>query len=54
MTAVVFDDNFGRFGDLKKYKGHNVEISGTITEYHNKPEVVLESPSQIKITDAGE
>jgi hypothetical protein len=54
MTAVVFDDNFGRFGDLKKYNGHNVEISGTITEYHDKPEMVLESPSQIKITDSSQ
>lgn len=51
MTAVVFDENFGRFGDFQKYNGHNVEISGTITEYHDKPEVVMESPRQIKITD---
>ena len=51
MTAVVFDDNFGRFGDFQKYNGHNVEISGTITEYHDKPEMVLEFPRQIKITD---
>ncbi|HEV2330480.1 MAG TPA: S1/P1 nuclease [Verrucomicrobiae bacterium] len=51
MTAVVFDENFGRFGDFQKYDGHNVELSGTITEYHDKPEMVLESPRQIKITD---
>jgi hypothetical protein len=51
MTAVVFDENFGRFGDFQRYNGHNVEISGTITEYHDKPEMVLESPRQIKITD---
>ncbi len=54
MTAVVFDDNFGKFGDLQKYTGHNVEISGTVTEYHDKPEVVLESPRQIKITDSNQ
>ena len=51
MTAVVFDSNFGQFGDLQKYNNHNVEIRGTITEYHNKPEIVLDSPSEIKITD---
>lgn len=51
MTAVVFDEDFGRFGDFQKYKGHEVEISGNITEYHNRPEVILESPRQIKITD---
>ena len=54
VTAVVFDDNFGKFGDLQKYNGHNVEIRGTITEYHDKPEMVLESPRQIKITDANQ
>ena len=53
MTAVVFDQNFAHFGDFQKFKGHDVKISGTITEYHNKPEMVLESPHQIKITDAG-
>jgi len=51
FTAVVFDDNFGKFDDIKKYEGHQVAISGTITQYHGKPEVVLESPDQIKITD---
>jgi hypothetical protein len=54
MTAVVFDQNFGKFGDLQKYQGHQVEISGTITEYHDKPEMVLESPRQIKITDSNQ
>ena len=54
MTAVVFDQNFGKFGDLQKYQGHHVEISGTITEYHHKPEMVLESPRQIKITDSAQ
>ncbi len=37
MTAVVFENNVGKFGDFQKYNGQNVEISGTITEYHNKP-----------------
>ncbi|HXB61084.1 MAG TPA: hypothetical protein VNU95_16040, partial [Candidatus Acidoferrales bacterium] len=54
MTAVVFDQNFGKFGNFQKYQGHQVEISGTITEYHNKPEMVLESPRQMKITDSNQ
>jgi hypothetical protein len=51
-TAIVFDQNIGRFGDFQKYSGHEVKISGTIDEYHDKPEIILESPQQIKITDA--
>jgi hypothetical protein len=53
-TAVVFDQNFDRFGDLQKYKDHDVAIKGTITEFHEKPEIILESPSAISILDAGQ
>lgn len=52
FTAVVFDENFGPFGDFQKYRGQNVEISGTITEYRDKPEIILESPTRIKIVGA--
>jgi S1/P1 Nuclease len=50
-TAVVFDQNFARFGDFQKYQGHEVSITGTITEYHDRPEIILESPRQINILD---
>jgi hypothetical protein len=40
-----------QFGDLQKLKNQNVEISGAITEYHDKPEIVLESASQVKVVD---
>ncbi len=49
FTAVIFPDNVGLFGDVQRFQGRNVEISGTITEYRSKPEIVLESPNQIKV-----
>ena len=49
FTAVVFAENTGKFGDLKKFANQNVEISGTIIEYRNKPEIILTSPAQIKV-----
>ena len=49
LVAVIFPDNLGKFGDLKRFKDQSVEVSGTITEYHDKPEIVLESPDQIKV-----
>jgi len=49
FTAIIFPDNADKFGDLDRFKGQNVEISGTVTEYHNKPEIILESPDQIKV-----
>jgi hypothetical protein len=51
LVAVIFPDNLGKFGDLKRFKDQSVEVSGTITEYHDKPEIVLESPDQIKIVE---
>ena len=52
FTAVVFPENIGQFGDLRKLNNQSVEISGTVTEYRNKPEIILETPSQIKVVDA--
>jgi hypothetical protein len=49
MAAVIFPDNVGNFGDLHRFDHQNVEVSGTITEFHNKPEIILESPDQIKV-----
>jgi hypothetical protein len=49
FTAVIFQDNLSGFGDVQSLQGKNVEISGFITEYHNKPEVVLDSASQLKV-----
>lgn len=49
FTAVVFEENMGKFGNLRNLENREVEISGTITEYHDKPEIILESPGQIKV-----
>ena len=51
FTAVIFQENVSQFGDLQKFKGQAVEINGTITEYHDKPEIILESPGQIKVVE---
>ena len=51
FTAVIFSDNMAAFGDLQKFKNSSVEISGTITEYRGKPEIILESANQIKVAD---
>lgn len=49
FTAVIFPENVGQFGDLQKFNNQNVEISGTITEYRGKPEIILESTNQVKV-----
>jgi hypothetical protein len=39
----------GRFGDLRRYEGKFVAISGKIEVYNGRPEIVLSSPTQIKV-----
>ena len=39
----------GRFGDLGRYEGKSVAISGKIEVYNGRPEIVLSNPTQIKV-----
>jgi DNA/RNA endonuclease YhcR with UshA esterase domain len=34
---------------MNKYEGKNVELTGRITVYKEKPQIILDSPDQIKI-----
>lgn len=49
LAAVVFEENLPQFGDVQKLSGQQVEITGTVTEYRGKPEIVLESTNQVKV-----
>ena len=49
LAVVIFPDHVGKFGDLHRFEHQNIEVNGTITEYRNKPEIILESPDQIKV-----
>lgn len=49
FACAIFSGKFDEFGDLSKYKNKNVELTGKISTYKNKPQVILESKSQIKI-----
>lgn len=49
FTGVIFASNYAKFGDLSIYEKKNVELTGTITEYNGKPQIILNSPEQIKI-----
>lgn len=51
FTGVIFPRNFDAFPDAEQYEGKTVEISGEISEYNGKPQIILNDPSQIKIID---
>ncbi|MBI4066058.1 hypothetical protein HY412_02625 [Candidatus Kaiserbacteria bacterium] len=53
FSGVIFADDVKKFGlpaqagDLSKYNGTIVTITGKISSYQNKAEIVLSSPSQL-------
>lgn len=51
FTCTVFAGSAGRFGELKKYRGRQVEVSGKITSYNNKPQMILWTEAQIRILE---
>ena len=48
-SVTIFAANFDKFGDMTKYKNKNVEVTGYLSEYQGKPQIILNSPEQIKI-----
>lgn len=49
FSCAVFENRFNDFGDLSRYKEKTVEVTGKITTYKNKPQVILNSKDQIRI-----
>jgi hypothetical protein len=49
FSATVFERYASDFNDLHDLKGRRVRITGKIRLYRNKPQIILESPSQLKI-----
>lgn len=52
FTAVVFPRNFGSFTNLDPLVGRRIELTGKVTEYQGKPQMILERPSQLREADA--
>ena len=48
FSGVIFADDVKKFGDLSRFVGTIVTLSGKITMYQNKAEIVLTDPSQLK------
>ncbi len=48
-SVTIFAANFDEFGDMLKYKNKNIVVNGYVSEYQNKPQIIINSPNQIKI-----
>lgn len=49
FTGVIFASDHNKFDDIKVYKNKQVELTGLISEYRGKPQIIIKSPDQIKI-----
>lgn len=47
FSGVIFADNVAKFGDLSRYTGQTVTLTGKISSYQGQAEMVLSNPSQI-------
>jgi endonuclease YncB( thermonuclease family) len=47
--AVIFNSDVYKFPNPKQYEGQTVEITGLISSYQGRPEIILKDPSQIKV-----
>ena len=49
FSGVVFASSAGQFGDLTSYQGKQVQVTGVIRLYKGRPEIILQSPDQLRI-----
>jgi hypothetical protein len=47
FTAVIFDDDMARVGDVSDLEGRMVDVTGKIRMYRGRPEIVVTARSQI-------
>lgn len=48
FSAVIFNSDAYKFSNVRAYEGRTVEISGTITTYQGRAQIIIKDPSQIK------
>ena len=49
FTVVIPKAEWNKFSHLEKLAGKEVEVSGKVTEYLRKPEMILHSKDQLKV-----
>ena len=51
LTVVIFGDNRGKFKEKPEdaWKDKDICITGKITEYRGKPQIVIAGPEQVKV-----
>jgi DNA/RNA endonuclease YhcR with UshA esterase domain len=52
FTVVIFHGHSSFYGDANALKGQSIEIKGKIKNYHDKPEIALDSINQLTVFDS--
>lgn len=47
FSGVIFADDVKPFGDLSRYAGQTITLTGKISSYQGQAEIILSSPSQL-------
>lgn len=51
FTVVIFARQTNLFPQIEMLKDKTVEVSGKITEYRNRPQIILASTNQLRIVE---
>lgn len=51
FTGVIFARKFSVFDNIEQYEGKTVELTGEVSKYKGKAQIILESKDQIKISN---
>ena len=49
FTGVIFSRYAGRFSNVSSYTGKNVAVTGKITLYAGRPEIIVKLPAQLNV-----
>lgn len=49
FQAVIFPNRASAFGDLNRYDGKAVDVTGRIRDFKGKPEIILSDPTQLRV-----
>jgi exonuclease VII large subunit len=48
FAAVIFSDDSGKFPDVRSLNGKVVDVTGAVSLYRGKPEIILKTADQMK------
>lgn len=49
FSAVIFSSDTTKFGNLSAYKGKTIRVTGSISSYQGRAEIIIKDPSQIEM-----